>query len=178
MATTAAHFDRGFTLNGFAWVTNIWEVSLAEQIKISNLTRWLRAVMERWPETKIITEGEFGMAWRAAHKGKNDWDYRFEQTGTGLQGSDADKAIQWFMNPLFRLALLQSQVIDFTRYDLQAREPADATPDEPTRNWSLMNRINQKCTRPQDKPVPLKALAREDLAMVLERYPELKLTSA
>jgi hypothetical protein len=129
--------------------------------------------MERWPETKIITEGEFGMAWRAAHKG-NEWDYRFEQTGTGLQGSDADKTIRWFMNPLFRLALLQSQVIDFTRYDLQASEPADAMPDAPTRNWSLMNRINQKGTRPQDKPVPLKALAREELAMVLERYPELR----
>jgi hypothetical protein len=130
--------------------------------------------MERWPETRIVTEGEFGMVWRAAHKGTNDWGYRFEQTGTGFQGSDADKTIQWFMNPLFRLALLQSQVIDFTRYDLEAREPADATPDAPTRNWSLMNRINQKCTRPQDKPVPLKALAKEDLAMVLERYPELK----
>jgi len=174
LATTAAHFDQGFKLNGFAWITNIWEVSLAEEIKIENLTRWIKAVMQRWPDTKIVNLGEFGTIWRAAHKGKNDWNYRFEQTGTGIQGSDADKTIRWFMNPQFRLALLEGLVIDFTRYDLEAKEPADATADKPTRNWSLMNRINQKHTRPQDKPVPLKELAKEDLAMVLKRYPELE----
>jgi len=55
------------------------------------------------------------------------------------------------MNKDFRLALLRDvngngpeEVIDFTRYDLRAREP-----DEPQREWSLMNLINQKRTRPQ-----------------------------
>jgi hypothetical protein len=179
MATTAAHFDEGFKLNGFAWVTNCWEVSLATEINPKNLTRWLNAVMERWPKTKVVTQGEFGETWRKAHKKKNDWNYRFAQTGSGIQGSDADKTIQWFMNPQFRLALLKSgdaepMVIDFTRYDLEAKEPADATASKPTRNWSLMNRINQKGTRPQDKPVPLKELAKDDLTMVLKRNPELQ----
>ena len=39
-------------------------------------------------------------------------------------------------------------VIDFTRYDLPAHEPQTLQ-----REWSLMNVLNQKGTRPQDKPV-------------------------
>jgi hypothetical protein len=41
------------------------------------------------------------------------------------------------------------------------------------RNWSLMNRLNQKGTRPQDVPVELKALPAEDKAIIALRYPEL-----
>jgi hypothetical protein len=76
----------------------------------------------------------------------------------------------------FRLALERDwkakgpeQVIDFTRYDVPAREPADET-----RSWSLMGRINQKRTRPQDKPVPLDALAPEERALIFRRFPELQ----
>ena len=39
--TTAVHFDKGFNLNGFAWVTNCWEVSLP--IDVAGLTEWLSA---------------------------------------------------------------------------------------------------------------------------------------
>ena len=60
------------------------------------------------------------------------------------------------MNRQFRLALLRDweksspeTVIDFTRYDRPAREPQDLG-----RNWSLLGRINQKQTRPQDQPCP------------------------
>jgi hypothetical protein len=180
LATAAEHFDAGFKLNGFAWIADCWELSLGETIPFDNLTRWVAAVRERWPNVKVVTQGEFGLAWRNAHH-KNDWSYRFDQIGSGIQGSDADRRVRWFMNPAFRLALLESvppqgepMVIDFTRYDLEAREPADPTHDRPTRNWSLMNRINQKGTRPQDKPVPLRALAPDDLDVVLRRYRELK----
>jgi hypothetical protein len=41
------------------------------------------------------------------------------------------------------------------------------------RNWSLMNRLNQKGTRPQDKPVRLGDLAAEDQGVIRRRYPEL-----
>ena len=41
------------------------------------------------------------------------------------------------------------------------------------RRWSLLGRINQKQTRPQDKPAPLAALPREDQNLVYRRYPEL-----
>ena len=55
------------------------------------------------------------------------------------------------MNKEFRLALLRdwhtknspAYVIDFTRYDLPAHEPADPTPTKPAKDWSLINKINQ-----------------------------------
>jgi hypothetical protein len=60
-------------------------------------------------------------------------------------------------------------VIDFTRYDLPAREPASLK-----REWSLMNVLNQKGTRPQDKPVGLGQLKGEDQRRIFARYPELR----
>ena len=64
-------------------------------------------------------------------------------------------------------------VIDFTRYDLPAQEPADPIPGHQSRNWSLMNRLNQKGTRPQDKPIAIEAFSPEEIAIIRGRYPEL-----
>ncbi|MDD2304915.1 MAG: DUF3863 domain-containing protein [Prolixibacteraceae bacterium] len=170
--TTAIHFDQGFELNGFAWVTNCWEVSLP--IDVAGLTSWLSEIKKRWPEVKFITQGEFGLIWRK-HYRDNSFNYRFEETGSGIGGSDADKEIRWFMNKGFRLALLRDlktdnseTVIDFTRYDLTAKEPL-----EMTRRWSLMGDINQKQTRPQDKPVLLKQLPEEMKTIIKTIYPKL-----
>lgn len=155
MHTSAIHFDKGFEANGFAWVTNCWEVSLP--IPVEGLTRWLESVQNRWPDVKLIPQGEFGLIWRSHFK-SNSFHYRFEERGSGIGGSDADKEIRWYMNKQFRLATLtaldpgaQTMVIDFTRYDQPAREPISGS----GRNWSLMGEINQKQTRQQDKPVPL-----------------------
>ena len=46
MDTTAIHFDTGHALNGFGWVTGIWETSIGHD---EDLTWWLQAVRERWP---------------------------------------------------------------------------------------------------------------------------------
>lgn len=73
--TTAVHYDRGFELNGFAWVTNCWELSLP--IDVSGLTTWLIEIKRRWPDVKFITQGEFGLIWRQHYK-TNDFNYRFE----------------------------------------------------------------------------------------------------
>ncbi len=169
--TTAIHFGRGFELNGFAWVTNCWELCLPYDV--SGLTRWLDAVRRRWPDARLITQGEFGLIWRE-HYRANDFDYRFEETGSGIGGSDADKRIRWFMNKTFRLALLselanpaEERIIDFTRYDIPAAEPASGT----TRNWSLMGVINQKQTRPQDTPVPFQSLALDLKTLIEKKYP-------
>ena len=169
--TTAIHFDRGFDLNGFAWVTNCWELSLPYDV--AGLTKWLSEIRKRWPDTRLITQGEFGLIWREYHKA-NDFDYRFEETGSGIGGSDADKSIRWFMNRTFRLALLSEgakpadeKVIDLTPYDLPAAEPISDT----TRNWSLMGVINQKRTRPQDATIPLHRLAPDLKALVENKYP-------
>jgi hypothetical protein len=159
--TTAIHYDKGFQQNGFAWVTNCWEVSLP--IDVEGLTRWLEAIRNRWPEVKFITQGEFGQAWRKQYK-SNSFTYKFEERGSGIGGSDADKDIRWFMSKDFRLATLSNwqtgspeMVIDYTSYTRQAREPISGS----GRNWSLMGEINQKQTRPQDKPVPLTQFLKE-----------------
>lgn len=182
MDTAAVHFDGGFELNRFAWVTNIWEICLIEEFRrkrgwtgLESLTAWLRETRKRWPQARCITHGEFGSLWRREFHDNRRLDYRFLARGTGLGGSDADKQIRWFMNRDFRLALLRQlagddaeQVIDFTRYSLPAQEPRDMT-----RRWSLLGRINQKNVRPQDAPVPLKSLPAEDLAIIRRHYPEL-----
>jgi hypothetical protein len=183
--TTAIHFDRGFDLNRFAWVTDCWELSLLGgrhshgKQDMESLVRWLSEIRRRWPEAKLITQGEFGEAWRR-HYRDNSFDYRFEERGSGIGGSDANMEIRWFMNRDFRLALLRDwkagkpeTLIDFTRYNLAAKEPEDPTPGHNARNWSLINRLNMKRTRPQDAPLPLDRLAKDELDMIARRYPAL-----
>jgi len=60
-------------------------------------------------------------------------------------------------------------VIDFTRYDLPAHEPTTSQ-----REWSLMNVLNQKGTRPEDKPIRPGQLHPDDQQRIFARYPELK----
>jgi hypothetical protein len=173
MATTAMHFDGGRALNGFGFVTGIWEVSIEHD---EDLAWWLTAVRERWPDTRVMTEGEFGLEWRRHFRNNDGLNYRFETKGTGAPGSEKELEIQWFMNQEFRLALLHNResegprmVIDFTRYDLPALEPQGLQ-----REWSLMNVLNQKGTRPQDKPVRLGEMAGEDQRRIFGKYPELR----
>ncbi|MCP4313965.1 MAG: DUF3863 domain-containing protein [Bacteroidetes bacterium] len=189
LACTATHFDKGFELNDFAWVTCIWEMSLVEARKIygykgrnglEGMVIWLSEMRRRWPEAKCITQGEFGMLWREQYKSNDQINYQFVQRGSGVCGSDPDLEIKWFMNKDFRLAFERNwkenkpeKVIDFTRYDLKAQEPADPQPGKHSRNWSLMNRLNQKGVRPQDVPIPMGQLNEDDRALIKRRYPEL-----
>ncbi len=184
IATTAAHFDAGYALNRFAWVTVSWELSLLAANKKNNgmdgLTIWLSEIRRRWPATKGVTHGEFGMAWRQQFKDNKGINYQFVQRGSGVCASDTSLEIRWFMNKDFRLALLRNygdpaseKLIDFTRYDLPAKEPADPSRGQAIRNWSLMNRLNQKGTRPQDKPIKIDELTSEEKAMIKSRYPKL-----
>ena len=189
LATTAAHFDKGFELNGFGWVTCTWELCLVEGRKIygykgrnghGGMITWFSEMRRRWPKAKCVTLGEFGLLWRKHFQDNDKLNYRFVQRGTGIGGSDPDMEIRWFMNRDFRLALLRNhkadapeKVIDFTRYDLKAREPEDPKPDQHVRNWSLINRINQKGIRPEDKPIAIGQLTAEERAIIQRRYPEL-----
>ncbi len=87
MHTTSVHFDEGFALNGFAWVTNCWELCLVHQIgHVECLARWLDRIRQRWPETHLVTQGEFGLAWRRHYQNNDFLDYRFEQRGSGIGG--------------------------------------------------------------------------------------------
>ncbi len=172
MHTTDMHYNKGFDLNGFAWVTSCWELSLPYDI--SGLKDWLNEIKRRWPDVKFITQGEFGLLWRAHYK-DNSFDYRFEQRGSGIGGSDSHMQIRWFMNKDFRLALMKDwqrnrgeHVIDFTNYNLNAAEPTDMT-----RKWSLLGEINQKATRPQDAPRPIEKLTSESKSLIRKHYPSL-----
>jgi len=171
--TTAMHFDGGHALNGFGWVTGIWEVSVGHD---EDLACWLGAVRERWPQTRVMTEGAFGLEWRKHTPDNTTLNYRFDAKGTGAPGSEKELEIQWFMNREFRLGLLRNWVaggppmaIDFTRYDLPAREPGIGQ-----REWSLLNVLNQKGTRPQDKPIRLGQLSPGDQRRIFARYPQLQ----
>jgi hypothetical protein len=173
MDTTAMHFDQGHALNGFGWVTGIWEVSIGHD---EDLAWWLHAVKERWPDTQTLTEGAFGLEWRKHTPNNASLNYCFDAKGTGAPGSEKDLEVRWFMNREFRLALLNNWTtdspaiaIDFTRYDLPAHEPQTLQ-----REWSLMNVLNQKDTRPQDKPMRLGQLTPEDQRLIYTHYPELK----
>lgn len=183
MHTQSVHFDKGFELNKFGWVTNIWEAQLAYEFGkdfiCDAMKMWVGDTLKRWPDTRFVTFGEFGELWRA-HYRKNSWDYRFIERGAGLGDSYNNLEIKWFMNKDFRLALLRdwhknspTHVIDFTKYNLPAHEPADATPAHPIKDWSLINRINQKGLRPQDKPILLGQLSNEEKELVFGHYPEL-----
>ena len=185
MHTQSIHFDKGFELNGFGWVTNIWEAQMVhefgKELICDAMEMWVMDTKMRWPDTRFISFGEFGELWRAAHPSNDAWDYKFVERGSGLGDSYNNLEIRWFMNKEFRLALLRdwhkrrspARVIDFTRYDLSASEPADPSPEKPVKDWSLMNVMNQKGLRPQDEPKLLEELNAEDQALIRKHYPEL-----
>jgi hypothetical protein len=173
---TAQHFATGAALNnGEAFVSSIWEISLP--INTSYLTAWLAAVRGQWPDAQMLTHGEFGERWRGLHAA-NDFNLTFVEVGSGIGGSDADKELTFYANRAFRLVLLRNltdagagNVVDLTRYDLPAAEPANLT-----RSWNLMNEINMKQSRGAvDAPRALAQLSDEDKAVVRAWLPGLPL---
>lgn len=144
------------------------------------LEMWVTDTKKRWPDTHFVTFGEYGEVWRAQNKNNDQWNYRFEERGSGLGDSYNNLEIKWFMNKEFRLAILRDwhqetsyKVIDLTRYDLPAKEPLDPDPQHPVKNWSLINEINQKGLRPPDKPVLINELSKADQDRIARHYPEL-----
>ena len=185
MHTQAIHFDKGFELNGFGWVTNIWEAQMVyefgKELVCNAMEMWVTDTKKRWPDVHFVTFGEFGTIWRNQYKSNDGWNYRFKERGSGLGDSYNNMEIRWFMNKKFRLALLRdwhkndspTYVIDFTRYDLKAQEPIDPSPDKPIKDWSLINILNQKGLRPQDSPKQLQDLRKIDKELIGKYYPEL-----
>ncbi len=178
LAITRSHFGENLKRNGFGWVVVAWEMSLTGELKpdvTDCLTAWLKGIREEFPDAIVPLMSEFGEAWRNENPNNEKLDYRFVQRGTGVEGahSEPELEMQWFMNKSFRLATIRDwtkdeplNVLDFTRYDLPAQEPGDATPDEPSRNWSLINRINQKRRRPEDATIPYSQLTEEEKQFV------------
>lgn len=185
MHTQSIHFDEGFQRNGFAWVTNIWEAQMVYEFGMdlicSAMRLWVTDTRKRWPGARFVTFGEYGALYRSTFPNNDKLNVSFLERGSGLGDSYNNIELQWFMNRSFRLALQRDwhrntpyEVIDLTRYDLPAQEPPDASPEHPEKNWSLVNRINQKGLRPQDKPRPLRELDPGDLELVLATLPAVK----
>ncbi len=170
IATCAAHYDTGYDLNGFGWITNLYEQSLFEEkTRFENLYEgtyeWLAKIKERWPDVQMPTMGDFGLLWREHYKNNDNINYRFRQRGTGIGGSDADKEISWHMTKQRRVATMKidgdgEYLIDLTDYTKPAQEPTEIT-----RRWSLLGDINQKQTREQDKPIKLTPQLKEELKL-------------
>lgn len=161
-ATSAAHLnDRNVERNGLGWLTVNYEISEVargldhDPTTLDAWAGWLRGLRERWSDLEVTTIGRFGEEWRERHPDNEGLAYLLEQTGSGVQGSTAGETVTWFMGADFRLGVVRAgddvDVFDYTAY-------ADA-PGEPQqlgdRRWSLLGEINQKQTRPQDRPVPL-----------------------
>ncbi|SDO41185.1 protein of unknown function [Microbacterium sp. ru370.1] len=161
-ATSEAHLnERNVERNGLGWLTVNYEISEVargldhDPTTLDAWAGWLRGLRERWSDLEVTTIGRFGEEWRQRHPDNQGLAYLLEQTGSGVQGSTAGETVTWFMGADFRLGVVRAgddvDVFDYTAY-------ADA-PGEPQqlgdRRWSLLGEINQKQTRPQDRPVPL-----------------------
>lgn len=161
-ATSEAHLnDRNVERNGLGWLTVNYEISevargLAhDPSTLDAWTGWLRGLRERWSDLEVTTIDRFGEEWRRRHPDHEGLAYLLEQTGSGVQGSRAGETVTWFMNADFRLGIVRSgdavDVFDYTAYADAPAEPSELG----DRRWSLLGEINQKQTRPQDRPVPL-----------------------
>lgn len=111
------------------------------------MEKWVTDTKKRWPDTHFTSFGEFGNLWRKEHTSNDGWNYRFVEKGSDLGDSYNNLEINWFMNKSFHLTLLRdwhkreapTYVIDFTRYDFPAQEPADPSPNKPSKDWSLIS---------------------------------------
>ncbi|MDQ1123535.1 DUF3863 domain-containing protein [Microbacterium trichothecenolyticum] len=159
-ATSEAHLnDRNVARNGLGWLTVNYEISevargLAhDPTTLDAWAGWLGGLKQRWSDLQVTTIGRFGDEWRERHPDNEGLAYLLQQSGSGVQGSRAGETVTWFMTADFRLGVVHTgddvEVFDYTAY-------ADA-PGEPRtlgdRRWSLLGEINQKQTRPQDRPV-------------------------
>jgi len=97
------------------------------------------------------------LEWRKHTPNNDGLNYRFDAKGTGAPGSEKELEIQWFMNREFRLGLLR----DWTRKRVShgdrlypIRREGGRTQGSRAR-VELMNVLNQKGTRPVDKPMRL-----------------------
>lgn len=178
-ATSEAHLnERNVARNGLGWLTVNYEISeVARGLEHDPTTLdawagWLGGLRERWSDLEVTTIARFGDEWRARHADNEDLAYLLQQSGSGVQASRAGETVTWFMCADFRLGVVQVgnavEVFDFTSYAGAFAEPAERG----DRRWSLLGEINQKQTRPQDRPVALAAFLAQhpDVDAALDRH--------
>jgi hypothetical protein len=196
MHVTDTHFnEETVKQNGYGVLPVIWELSIFPWIDPNYLPSWLNAVREKYPDTQMLTLGEFGEKWREHNPDNSRINLKFVERGNDMPTLEEgkkiypnyryhapifrpDMEIRWYFNKDFRFATIQNWkengpklVMDYTRYNQPYHEPSGNVIE---RHWDILDLINQKQSRPQDKPKPFSELPPEEQAKILKWYPELK----
>lgn len=166
--TTEAHFQRkSVQKNPFGWVTNTYEISEAtghpEKRHLNGFSQWLAWIKNTWPDVQCVPVEELGRFIRSKYPDNEGLRYTLSQRGTGIGSSYANQIVTWYMNSRFRIGVVWTDrgknVFDFTDYTLHYQEPKNIG----ARDWTLYGLINQKQTRPQDRPCSYEDFPRQDI---------------
>ncbi len=195
MHVTDVHFnEEAVNRNGYGFVPDIWELSIFNWIKPDYLPNWLKAIQAKYPDTQMLTLGEFGELWRRHNPDNGRINLQFVERGNGMM-PDLDECrrinpryhhradlfqpemeIRWYFNKDFRFATSRNwkergplRVMDYTRYGQPYREPSGNVVDA---HWDLMDLVNQKESRPQDRARSFSSLPPEEQQRILKWYPE------
>jgi thioredoxin-related protein len=196
MHVTDVHLNQeAIGQNGYGFVPVLWELTFFQWLDPNFLPSWLKAVREKYPDTQMLTRGEFGEKWREHNPDNSRINLKFVQRGNDMPSEEEGKKIvskyrfhptifqpemeiRWYFNKDFRLATIQNWkengpklVMDYTRYNQTYNEPSGNVVD---RRWNILDIINQKQSRPQDKPKPFSELPGEEQEKIIKWYPELK----
>lgn len=196
MHITDVHFnEKTVAENGYGFLTSMWELVLFEYLDPQYLPNWIKAVRAKYPDTQMLTQGEFGDLWRQHNPDNSRINLKFVERGNDMPSEEegkkiypnyryhsetfkSDWEIRWYFNKDFRFATIQNWkengpklVMDYTRYNQPYKEPSGNVNE---RRWSLMDVVNQKQSRPQDKPKPFSELPKEEQIKILKWYPELE----
>lgn len=193
--TSEVHFnDQAVSTNGYGFLTVVWELQLFSYLDPSYLPNWLKALKERYPDTQMLNLGEFGQKFREHNPDNGNLNLKFVERGNNMPSQEEgrksypnyafhppifqpDMEIRWYFNKDFRFATIQNWkqngpvlVMDYTRYNQPYKEPSGNVIE---RHWDILDLINQKESRPQDKPKSFSELPAEEQARILTWYPEL-----
>ena len=194
--TSDVHFnDKTVSENGYGFLTAIWELTLFAWLDPNYLPNWLKAVRAKYPDTQMLTLGEFGEKWREHNPDNSRINLKFVERGNDMPSNEEGQKIspryrstplifcpememRWYFNKDFRFATIQNWkengpklVMDYTRYNQPYKEPSGNVIE---RHWDILDILNQKESRPQDKPKPFSELPKEEQEKILKWYPELK----
>jgi hypothetical protein len=195
MHVTDVHFnDEAVKRNGFGFIPDIWELMVFSFVNTSYLQKWMKAIRAKYPDTQLLTLGEFGELWRKHNPDNSRINLQFVERGNGEMPSPEegkkinpnyhfrpdlfrpDMEIRWYYNRDFRFATIQNWkengpklVLDYTRYNQPYQEPSGNVVDP---HWDLMDLVNQKRSRPQDIERPFTSLPPEEQQRILKWYPD------
>jgi hypothetical protein len=194
--TSDVHFnDKAVSENGYGFLTAIWELTLFAWLDPNYLPNYVKAMRAKYPDTQMVTLGEFGDMWRKHNPDNSRINLKFVERGNDMPSQEegqkiiakyrfhapifcSEMEIRWYFNKDFRFATIQNWkengpklVMDYTRYNQPYKEPSGNVIE---RHWDILDIINQKESRPQDKPKPFTELPTDEQAKILKWYPELK----